>query len=584
MRESRNVRPARRAAINMKRGLRAVGTAALITCAGALIAAPAANAGPVGMVCENGSTSATTTTFDLTARTGYAETPDGNSAFMWGYSKTNDAGMQLPGPVLCVSEGTTVKVILRNPAVTNRGAGEPISMVFPGQGSVTSSGGSAGLLAREAPVNDSVTYTFTASNPGTYLYESGTDPAKQVEMGLYGALVVRPAGFPDRAYASADTRFDPAREYILVFAEIDPELHSAVERSQPYDITKLHNRYFQINGRSFPDTLYDNGVSWLPSQPYGALVRVQPYNATSNPRPALIRMINAGLSNHPFHPHGNHLRMIAQDGRRFVTPGGADASSEHFGETIPSGATLDMLLQWTDQDGYSPSNALPITMPSYNNLTFKDKNTFYGGSPYLGYKGTLPTTVNSQNVCGEQYFPWHSHALNEFANFEAGFGGMATMLRLDPLGGCFGFPVSTKIDAGSLGSGSYASLGVDDANYYVVNSTTTGTRTNQWYAGFSGIPAGFTNLKVTYKGRNSISRSQVLSIWNWTTAAWVAIDTRTVGNADVLISNVVPPGTQSQYRGTGASAGQVRVRVSSSGGTANYTLSGNLVTLVYDAP
>ncbi len=41
-----------------------------------------------------------------------------------------------------------------------------------------------------------MTYTFTAAEPGTYIYESGTDPAKQVQMGLYGALVVRPTWQP----------------------------------------------------------------------------------------------------------------------------------------------------------------------------------------------------------------------------------------------------------------------------------------------------------------------------------------------------------------------------------------------------
>ena len=63
-------------------------------------------------------------------------------------------------------------------------------------------------------------------------------------------------------------------------------------------------------------------------------------------------------------------------------------------------------------------NPLPVAQPNYRNLTFKDGNTCYSGSPYLGYKGTLPTGTVSQNICGEWYFPWHSHALNEFANFD----------------------------------------------------------------------------------------------------------------------------------------------------------------------
>ena len=45
-----------------------------------------------------------------------------------------------------------------------------------------------------------------------------------------------------------------------------------------------------------PDTLAPNNASWLPNQPYGALVHIKPYNEQSNPRPALIRYVNAGAS------------------------------------------------------------------------------------------------------------------------------------------------------------------------------------------------------------------------------------------------------------------------------------------------
>ncbi len=51
--------------------------------------------------------------FDLTTRTGYIDLPDGNTAFMWGYSSGFDA-FQHPGPVLCVHEGDKVTVILHN--------------------------------------------------------------------------------------------------------------------------------------------------------------------------------------------------------------------------------------------------------------------------------------------------------------------------------------------------------------------------------------------------------------------------------------------------------------------------------------
>ena len=102
-----------------------------------------------------------------------------------------------------------------------------------------------------------MTYTFTASRPGTYLYESGSDPTKQVEMGLFGALVVRPTMGAGYAYNDPSTRFDPAREYVLILSEIDPDLHHAVETGGTYDFTRVHNHYYTINGREFPDTIQD---------------------------------------------------------------------------------------------------------------------------------------------------------------------------------------------------------------------------------------------------------------------------------------------------------------------------------------
>jgi FtsP/CotA-like multicopper oxidase with cupredoxin domain len=639
------------------------------------------NAPKIGMVCTPGTVAGSTHTFNLVAKTGYIETPDGNSVFMWSYANADapDSGhFQSPGPVLCVTQGETVVVNLMN------NLPHPSSVVFPGQQGVTATGGTPGLLTTEAAATGgTVSYSFSAGSPGTYLYESGSDPALQVEMGLYGALIVRPTGGANLAYGPS-TSFDPSREYVLLLADIDPFLHHAVETGATYNFNARNNRYFTINGRSFPDTVQDNGSALLPNQPYGALVRVQPNTATNN-QPALIRLVNAGVDNHPFHPHGNHTTQIAQDGRLLASPGGAPAFTEHFGETIGAGQTEDFLLRWDDQDHWSPTtNPLPVPPPNYRNVTFKDANTWYSGSPYLGYKGTLPTGTTTQNICGEWYFPWHSHALNEFTNFDEGFGGMGTLLRVDPPGGCFAAPGSANIVGGTLKGGTAAALAVDDANYYQVNPKTTtrptattagqttitvasaagfpatgsyyiridnevlqvtggqGTTTwtvlrgqlgtgaashangavitalaNDWYAGFTGLPAGAQNLKVTYKGKNCTGTTgstcaplttnlpqQTVKICNWTIAGasgcatatgtgWVTLPAppaqpQAVGSTPEVSSTWTLPGSASNYIGTGAYSGQVRVLVHTQRYTSpnpgTFSTWGNLMALVYDAP
>jgi len=83
-----------------------------------------------------------------------------------------------------------------------------------------------------APVGGMTSYEFTATDPGTFLYEAGLlDNAQhQVAMGLYGALVVRPtaappAGFTGQAYTSPATAFND--EALVVLSEIDPALNNS---------------------------------------------------------------------------------------------------------------------------------------------------------------------------------------------------------------------------------------------------------------------------------------------------------------------------------------------------------------------
>jgi FtsP/CotA-like multicopper oxidase with cupredoxin domain len=378
--------------------------------------------------------------FDLKATSGHISTPDGNSVFMWSYAPVAGS-FQEPGPILCVNQGETVTVHLANEL------GEPVSIVFPGQEGVQADGspvqpqfdgaGTLTSLAQTAAPGGSVTYTFVAGEPGTYIYESGTEADKQVQMGLYGALIVRPAGHPDWAYNDSRTAFDQGAEYLILMHDIDPDLHFAVEHGRPFHNSKFIDRYWTVNGRSFPDTIADAGVPWLPTQPYGALVRITAQDPDGPGAPALIRMANAGLVNHPFHPHANHIRTIARDGRLLEGPAGENTSMEAFTKTLGSGETADVLFQWLDIEAWeSTGNPVPVTIPGLQNLVFKDDNTFYGGSPYLGEQDDLPVGTNSFNECGEFFFPWHSHALNEFQNFDEGFGGLATLVRVDPPGGC----------------------------------------------------------------------------------------------------------------------------------------------------
>src|ERR1700688_1377791 len=144
-------------------------------------------------------------TFNLTAQPAFLNEPDGSSVYSWGYgcngaptgfapTMPNEScpTMQIPGPTMIVTQGQTVIVNLTNNLPTPAGN---TSILFPGF-SVTPTGGVVGLMTSEAAPGSAVSYSFVASTPGTHSYYSGTQGDLQIEMGLYGAIIVLPAAVP----------------------------------------------------------------------------------------------------------------------------------------------------------------------------------------------------------------------------------------------------------------------------------------------------------------------------------------------------------------------------------------------------
>ena len=389
----------------------------------------------VGISCTTGVAAGTdAVVFNLTTKTGYISLPDGNTAFMWGYSSGFD-DFQHPGPVLCVNEGDHVTVILHNTLP------DDASIVFPGQQDVLADGAPSepevngsgrvtSLTKTAAAAGGTVTYSFVAANPGTYLYESGTNPEKQVRMGLFGALLVRPAMGASFAYDRADSEFTPGEEFMVLLSEIDPYQHQAVEQGKSFNMNRYHPRYWLINGRGFPDSIADNYASWLPTQPYGALAQIHEFDAATHPLPGMARYLNVGTEDYPFHPHGNNGLVIGRDGRPLKGPGGEDLSFEKFAINIGPGQTWDVLFKWYDAEHYDPATKpVPATVPSLANSVI---GTFYSGSPYLGTKETLPPGTQTLNQCGEFYIISHNHALFQITSWGATMTGPITYMRIDP--------------------------------------------------------------------------------------------------------------------------------------------------------
>ena len=464
-----------------------------------------------GMECFKGTTSPGHATFSLTASDGYTSEPDGNAIYDWGYG-VEGKGFQLPGPVLCVNQGDTVDIKLTNQLPINT------SIQFPGQSDVNIAGVPVGPVANdpllpgtltslvpEAVKNGGViTYSFTASSAGTYLYESGSDPQLQVQMGLFGAIVVRPnitvtpadvLAIPyEDGISNTETngaildpatgQVDPARsmssaeavivaadakcayakvndpntcdplaiyngslgkdgisvrgENILMLSEVDPGVHNFMEQNVG-DSAKLNqasyphayaSHYFMINGRSMPDTVAPNNAPWMPTQPYGAMAHVQPWDVHNNPLDSLLRYVAVGRAGYDFHPHSNHEHVIAEDGSLMKGPNG-DETEGKFNIMVGPGSTVDATFRWTNEEGYADSkdHRVPVSWP--NGLNLKEGD-FWSGSPYLGNSGVLNPGILTKTQCGEYYHVAHNHDLTQVTNYGITFGGMLTLIKVEP--------------------------------------------------------------------------------------------------------------------------------------------------------
>ncbi len=403
--------------------------------------------------------------FDLTAQANYISQPDGANVYSWGYgcntpprgyapagvTGANCPTMQIPGPTLIVHEGDTVRVTLHNnlPAAAGN-----TSILFPGF-TVAAAGGMPGILTQEAPHGGAVTYTFTATKPGTHPYYSGTQGDLQIEMGLYGAVVVLPnqvptgcravaATLPDgqpdyrlaaSAYNHSETCYD--REYLFQFSEMDLQIHQQAEAqasvpcrrpmgcmlvaTEPY-----HPEYFMINGRSMPDDMDPNYAGQYPHQPYNGNPHMHPGELV------LLRLIGTGRWQHPFHEHANHVRILARDGNLLLaqTDAGKLAGPLLFTTTSTPGIAMDGLFYWTGKGlNWDPYGHAPTGPGSVYNLDPGDpRYAAYNGKPVAcipdanGYYTADPLAPNYYEWCQDHNKPLESHPFGA-----VGSGGPMTL-------------------------------------------------------------------------------------------------------------------------------------------------------------
>ncbi|MBI5640918.1 MAG: hypothetical protein HZA17_10880 [Nitrospirae bacterium] len=293
---------------------------------------------------------ASAATFNLRADVITKAMPDGAVITMWGFacdSATapavcpNQGVVTVPGPQLVVpSNDNTLTINLTN------NLSEPVSIIIPGQQQnvtamtpvkFTDSQGRKRVMsftnqaaAKTGSVSGTAAYTWNNVRPGSFIYQSGTHPAVQIQMGLYGAMKKDFA--TGQAYNSSSSQY--ANEVILFYSEIDSALHSAVATGNygpgkaVTSTTHYEPKYFLVNGEPFSAGKAPV-LAGLPNQN------------------TLIRFMNIGLSDLTPLLQGLYMNIISEDGNLLRYP------RNQYSVILAAGKTIDAIITPT-KSGFYP--------------------------------------------------------------------------------------------------------------------------------------------------------------------------------------------------------------------------------------
>jgi FtsP/CotA-like multicopper oxidase with cupredoxin domain len=250
--------------------------------------------------------------FTLYIRQTQLKMPDGTKIWAFGYTDDPRGEAKIPGPPIIVEQGDTVNVTLiddKDPTKTSfntDGDGHTIHLhgldlpsAMDGD-PMTAPGGHSVLQGQR------YTYHFVAQQAGTYWYHCHEGAPEHIQMGMYGALIIRPQGQPNMAYAGTP-KFD--KESTFVLSEMDSVMHATDFKGLYHggddpNWAQYHPNYFFINGKAWPETMMDPNDS---------------INATVG-QTILVRLINSGSTVHSMHSHGFHFQVIGSDGRKLASP------------------------------------------------------------------------------------------------------------------------------------------------------------------------------------------------------------------------------------------------------------------------
>jgi FtsP/CotA-like multicopper oxidase with cupredoxin domain len=391
------------------------------------------HAGPIGGLLNKAGSAAPATTrhFYIYATDGYLVLPDGNKTYIRGFAGNNPpttpvsdpaslvGHAQLPAPIIDCIEGDDCFLHLEEIGNANRRAPEdPHTIHLHGLHVSTQNDGFPETSFEL--MHEGATYYFKPEHPGTFMWHCHVEASEHVQMGMYGALIVRPrTNSYDTVYGGIEIdgqvvdRFD--KEYVMLLSDLDTRWHRNIEvGNNNFNPIEFRPDYWLLNGRAFPDTTLPaqsvfTGNQGGPPPGYDSYVHVR------TGQRFLLRMINMGYDTVPWHVHGWHFVIVGKDASPLLirTPHGT--LHEEYTVTIGSGETYDLIIEATDKSelyaNRSPQGVDYVTIPRADGGTHR-------------YDGTAATFF-------PQFYPMHNHDDYKVTNNGIYPGGAVALIQAD---------------------------------------------------------------------------------------------------------------------------------------------------------
>jgi FtsP/CotA-like multicopper oxidase with cupredoxin domain len=180
----------------------------------------------------------------------------------------------VPGPMLRVTEGDEVRVVVTNEL------SEPTTIHWHGLPVPNEMDGVPGITQEPIQPGETFIYEFVAASAGTFMYHSHFKSDVQIGAGLHGPFIIDPKKERDKPDVDVMLMIN---EWRMIGEQTFPAMPMA----------GMEPNFFTINGKAYPNTETIEVKK-------GERVR--------------IRFASIGQFGHPMHLHGPAFKIVATDG------------------------------------------------------------------------------------------------------------------------------------------------------------------------------------------------------------------------------------------------------------------------------